>query len=65
MGVAVIVITVLMIFVIPIFAKMFLELSGGKVGLPGPTQMVIDTSNFFIAYWYVILGRYCGDRCWH
>jgi type IV pilus assembly protein PilC len=56
MGVAVIVITVLMLFVIPIFAKMFLELSGGKVALPGPTQIVIDVSNFFIAYWYVILG---------
>jgi type IV pilus assembly protein PilC len=45
-GVSVIVITVLMIFVIPIFAHMFLEMSGGKVGLPGPTQLVIDISNF-------------------
>src|SRR5688572_30869715 len=60
MGVAVIVITVLMLFVIPIFAKMFLELSGGKVALPGPTQLVIDISNFFIAYWYVILGIIVG-----
>ena len=60
MGVAVIVITVLMIFVIPIFAKMFLELSGGKVALPGPTQIVIDVSNFVIAYWYVILGAIGG-----
>ncbi len=60
MGVAVVVITVLMIFVIPIFAKMFLELSGGKVALPGPTQIVIDTSNFFIAYWYVIFGGMVG-----
>jgi type IV pilus assembly protein PilC len=46
MGVAVIVITVLMIFVIPIFAHMFLEMSGGKVGLPFATQLVIDISNF-------------------
>src|SRR4026209_54836 len=60
MGVAVVVITVLMLFVIPIFAKMFLELSGGKMGLPGPTQLVIDCSNFFIAYWYVILGAIVG-----
>lgn len=60
MGVAVVVIAVLMIFVIPIFAKMFLELSGGKMGLPGPTQMVIDASNFFIAYWYLILGGIVG-----
>ncbi len=57
MGVAVIVITVLMIWVIPIFAKMFAEMSGGKVGLPGPTQLVIDTSNFFQAYFiYIGLG---------
>ena len=46
MGVAVIVISVLMIFVIPIFARMFLEMSGGKVGLPFATQVVIDVSNF-------------------
>jgi type IV pilus assembly protein PilC len=45
-GVSVIVITVLMIFVIPIFARMFLEMSGGKVGLPFATQLVIDISNF-------------------
>ena len=56
MGVAVVVISVLMIWVIPIFAKMFLELSGGKVALPGPTQLVIDISNAFTSYWYVIFG---------
>ena len=55
-GVAFIVITVLMIWVIPIFAKMFSELSGGKMGLPGPTQLVIDISNAFQSYWYVGLG---------
>jgi len=46
LGVSIIVISVLMIFVIPIFAQMFNEMSGGKVGLPGPTQLVIDFSNF-------------------
>ncbi len=56
LGVAVVVIAVLMIWVIPIFAKMFNELSGGKMGLPGPTQLVIDISNMFTSYWYVILG---------
>ena len=59
-GVAVIVITVLMIFVIPIFAKMFLDLSGGKVALPGPTQIVINVSNFFVSYWYVLFGGFVG-----
>ena len=50
LGVAVIVISVLMIWVIPIFAKMFAEMSGGKIGLPGPTQIVIDVSNFMQSY---------------
>jgi type IV pilus assembly protein PilC len=56
LGVAAVVITVLMVWVIPIFAKMFSELSGGKMGLPGPTQLVIDISNLFLNYWYVMLG---------
>jgi len=56
LGVAGVVITVLMIWVIPIFAKMFDELSSGKVGLPGPTQFVIDISNAFQSYWYLGVG---------
>jgi type IV pilus assembly protein PilC len=57
MGVAGIVITVLMIWVIPIFARMFAEMSGGKVGLPGPTQFVIDMSNFMQAnIVYILVG---------
>ena len=59
-GVAVIVISVLMVWVIPIFAKMFLEMSGGKVGLPGPTQLVIDISSFFQSYWYYMFGGLAG-----
>lgn len=59
-GVAVIVISVLMVWVIPIFAKMFLEMSGGKVGLPGPTQLVIDISSFFQSYWYFMFGGLAG-----
>src|SRR5438094_6071755 len=58
-GVAIIVITILMIWVIPIFAKMFMDLSGGKVGLPGPTQFVINLSEFmqhYIVYIVVALG---------
>jgi type IV pilus assembly protein PilC len=49
-----------MIWVIPIFAKMFNELSGGKMGLPGPTQLVIDISNIFTSYWYLMLGGIVG-----
>lgn len=58
-GVAIIVITILMIWVIPIFAKMFTDLSGGKVGLPGPTQFVINLSEFmqhYIIYIAVAVG---------
>jgi type IV pilus assembly protein PilC len=55
-GIAAIVISVLMIWVIPVFEKMFKEMSGGKMALPGPTQLVIDMSNFAQGYWYIILG---------
>jgi type IV pilus assembly protein PilC len=58
-GVAIIVITILMIWVIPIFAKMFTDLSGGKVGLPGPTQFVISLSEFmqhYIVFMVMALG---------
>ena len=59
-GIAAIVITVLMIWVIPVFEKMFKEMSGGKMALPGPTQLVIDMSNFVQSYWFVILGVIVG-----
>jgi len=60
-GIAAIVITVLMIWVIPVFDKMFKEMSGGKMALPAPTQLVIDMSNFAQAYWYIILGVIIGS----
>ncbi len=60
-GIAAIVITVLMIWVIPVFEKMFKEMSGGKMALPGPTQLVIDMSNFAQGNWYIILGSDRGD----
>jgi type IV pilus assembly protein PilC len=56
LGVAGIVIAVLMIWVIPVFEKMFKEMSSGKMGLPGPTQLVIDISNAFQSFWYVGIG---------
>ncbi len=59
-GVAVIIISVLMVWVIPVFAQMFLEMSGGKVGLPGPTQIVINVSNFFQSFWYAMFGALVG-----
>ncbi len=59
-GIAAIVITVLMIWVIPVFEKMFKEMSGGKMALPAPTQLVIDMSNFAQSYWFFILGAIVG-----
>ena len=59
-GVAIIVISVLMVWVIPVFAQMFLEMSGGRMGLPGPTQLVINISNFFQSYWYFMGGALVG-----
>ena len=48
-AVAVIVISVLMVWVIPIFAKTFEDLGGE---LPGLTQMVMGISEFMQKYWY-------------
>lgn len=56
MGVATVVVVVLMIWVVPMFAKMFTDFGGT---LPGPTVMVIETSNFLqanILYIIIALG---------
>ncbi|WP_404424836.1 type II secretion system F family protein [Nibricoccus sp. IMCC34717] len=50
---AVILVTVLLMFVIPVFAKMFADF--GRA-LPAPTQMLIDFSNFLRDYWYAVFG---------
>ncbi len=52
--VAVIVVVVLLTKVIPIFENMFKEMKAGA--LPGPTQVVINLSNGFIANWYWFFG---------
>ena len=56
-GVAVIVVAVLMIFVIPVFAELY-----GSMGkaLPAPTQIMINISNWFVAYWYVLVAGIVG-----
>ncbi len=52
-GAAVIVTAVLLIFVIPTFAELFSEFGAA---LPLPTQLVINLSNFVVAYWWIIFG---------
>lgn len=43
----------LLLFVIPIFEKMFSDMGGT---LPLPTQIVINLSDFLAAYWYLVFG---------
>lgn len=52
-GIAVLVISVILIFVIPAFEKMFADFGGS---LPAPTQIVINLSNFVQSYILVIIG---------
>jgi type IV pilus assembly protein PilC len=57
MSVAVIVVGVIMVFVIPTFAKMFADFGGD---LPGPTKLVIALSNFLVKYLIVIIAAIFG-----
>jgi type IV pilus assembly protein PilC len=52
-GAAVIVTSILLIFVIPTFSDLFSDFGSS---LPLPTQMVINLSNFVVSWWYVIFG---------
>ncbi|MCO6431471.1 MAG: type II secretion system F family protein [Deltaproteobacteria bacterium] len=56
-GAAVIVTSVLLIFVIPTFAELFKDFGQA---LPLPTQMVINLSDFFVANWFFIFGGVGG-----
>jgi type IV pilus assembly protein PilC len=55
--VAVIVVAVLMIFVIPVFAELY---GGMGKALPMPTQICINISNWFVAYWYILVAAIAG-----
>ena len=57
LSVAGICIVVLLLFVIPIFQKMFAE-AGGV--LPLPTQIVVGASNFVKGYWWALFGGVAG-----
>jgi type IV pilus assembly protein PilC len=57
MGVAIIVVSVLLVFVIPIFAKMFTDFGGT---LPVPTLFVIGVSEFMQKYIVVIIAAAAG-----
>lgn len=52
---------VLMSFVIPEFAKLY---GSFDVELPLPTQIIIGISNFFAAWWLLLLGGLAGAGWW-
>ena len=56
-GVALIVVTVIMIFVIPAFKNVF---SSFGAELPAPTQIAIDMSDFMVSNWYIVFGLLGG-----
>jgi len=53
MAVAGLAITVLLIFVIPVFENLF---ASAGLALPLPTRIVMGMSRFLKGYWYVVLG---------
>ncbi len=51
--IAIIVVIAILVFVVPKFVKMFND--AGKE-LPMLTQMVVDSSNFMVHYWYAVIA---------
>jgi len=59
MSIAVVVVGVILVFVIPTFAKMFADFGGE---LPAPTRLVIALSDFLTKYILVIIGAAFGIK---
>jgi type IV pilus assembly protein PilC len=57
MSVAVIAISVLLVFVIPVFESMFASVA---LALPMPTRVVIELSRFLKGYWWAVGGSILG-----
>ena len=58
MAVAFIVTSVIMIWVVPAFKDVFKSFGAD---LPAPTVFVINISDFFVKYWYIIFGAIFGS----
>jgi type IV pilus assembly protein PilC len=57
MSVAAIAIVVLLLFVIPVFEKMFESVG---MPLPLPTRVVISMSRFLQSFWWLVIGGFMG-----
>jgi type IV pilus assembly protein PilC len=57
MSVAAVAISVLLIFVIPVFQSMFASV---QMELPLPTRIVIGASSFLKGYWWAVIGVVAG-----
>jgi type IV pilus assembly protein PilC len=53
MVVAFVVVSIIMLFVVPVFTEVFSQFGAS---LPAPTLMVVAMSNFFVHYWYILFG---------
>ncbi|MCL2459179.1 MAG: type II secretion system F family protein [Desulfobulbus sp.] len=53
LGISVLILAVILIFVVPVFEKMFKDFGST---LPAPTQLVIDLSNFIQSYIFFIIA---------
>src|SRR4030095_11710867 len=49
--------TFLIVKVVPVFGQIFADFGAN---LPGPTQFLLDVSDFVRAYWYFLLGGFIG-----
>jgi len=55
--IGIVIVAVIMIFVIPVFKDLFKSFGAD---LPAPTQIVLNMSEFFVAYWWIMLGVALG-----
>ena len=53
LAVALVVILIMLLFVVPVFAKTFKD-AGAQ--LPAPTQMLVSMSGFMQQYWWMVIG---------
>jgi type IV pilus assembly protein PilC len=56
--VALLVSTILLLFVVPVFQQTFAD---AKTELPAPTQFVVSASKFMLSYWWAVLGGIVGS----